>query len=148
MWNLFPYERLRSWHDFRKTISTKTFEQALQDTQHLWSYAPYQAHYLTTDQIANWPGPWELIYENYYCDLAKALGIVYTLYLSKHCPELEIRVYNDPSTKEQYNLVFVEQGKYVLNYIHDEVVNKTQIDKALKLKKTISSIDLGLNKLQ
>lgn len=148
MWNQFPYERLRSWHDFRKTISKKTFEQALQDTQHLWSFAPYQAHYLTTDQIANWPGPWELIYENYYCDLAKALGIVYTLYLSEHKPELEIRVYNDPSTKEQYNLVFVEQGKYVLNYIHDEVVNKTQIDKTLKLKRTITSDELGLNKLQ
>ena len=148
MWNQFPYERLRSWHDFRKSISEKTFEEALKDTQHLWSYAPYQAHYLTTDHLENWPGPWELIYENYYCDLAKALGIVYTLYLSEHKPELEIRVYNDPSTKEQYNLVFVEQGKYVLNYIHDEVVNKTQIDKALKLKKTISSSELGLNKLQ
>lgn len=148
MWNQLPYERLRSWHNFRKKISEQNFEQALQETQHLWSYAPYQAHYLTTDQIANWPGPWELIYENYYCDLAKALGIVYTLHLSNHKPEMDIRVYNDPSTKEQYNLVFVEQGKYVLNYVHDEVVNKTQIDEALKLKRTITSEELGLNKLQ
>ncbi len=85
MWNLLPSERLRCWQDFRKSISQKNFEDALKETTHLWSYAPYQAHYLTTDQINEWPGPWELIYENYYCDLAKALGIVYTLldYLQK-----------------------------------------------------------------
>jgi hypothetical protein len=148
MWNLLPSERLRCWQDFRKSISQKNFEDALKETTHLWSYAPYQAHYLTTDQLNEWPGPWELIYENYYCDLAKALGIVYTLYLSSHRSEIEIRIYNDPSTKEQYNLVFVDKGKYVLNYIHDEVVNKKQINKDLKLIKTLSDSDLGLYKLQ
>lgn len=148
MWNQLPSERLRSWHNFRKEIDKKPFDQALQDVQHLWSYAPYVAHYLTTDQVSNWPNPWELMYENYYCDLAKAVGIVYTLYLTEHRPEMEIRVYNDPSTKEQYNLVFVNQGKYVLNLVHDEVVNKEQIDKHLKLIKTLSIIDLGLNKIQ
>jgi len=148
MWNQLPGERLRFWQDFRKTISKKSLGEAVKDTQHLWSYAPYVAHYLTTDHIEEWPGPWELVYENYYCDLAKALGIVYTLYLSDHKPELEIRLYNEPSTKEQYNLVFVDNEKYVLNYIHDEVVNKKQIDSGLKLVRTISPKDLGLEKLQ
>ena len=132
MWNQLPSERLRTWHEFRKSISKKTLEQALADTQHLWSYAPYMTRYLTTDHVEEWPGPWELIYDNYYCDLAKALGIVYTIYLSDHKPNLDIRIYSDPSTLELYNLVFVEEGKYVLNYIHDEVVNNTQIDKQLK----------------
>ena len=148
MWTLLPSERLRCWQEFRKDISSKTFEQALQDTQHLWCYAPYVAHYLTTDHVENWPGPWELLYENYYCDLAKALGIVYTLYLCDHKPEMEIRVYNEPSTKEQYNLVFIERGKYVLNLVHDEVVNKQQVSKELKLVRTLSAEELGLYKLQ
>lgn len=148
MWNLLPGERLRCWQDFRKSISQKSFEEALQDTQHMWSFAPYMAHYLTTDHVEEWPGPWELIYENYYCDLAKALGIVYTLYLSDHKPNIEIRIYSEPSTKEQYNLVFVDKGKYVLNLIHDEVVNKAQIGNDLKLIKTLRPEDLGLNKIQ
>jgi len=148
MWNLLPDERLRCWQDFRKSISQKSFNEAVQDTQHLWSYAPYVAHYLYTDNIGEWPGPWELIYENYYCDLAKALGIVYTLYLSSHQPDLEIRVYNDTETKEHYNLVFVEQGKYVLNYIHDEVVNTTQIAKELQLVSLVTAEDLNLEKIQ
>ena len=49
---------------------------------------------------------------------------------------------------EPYNLVFVDDGKYVLNCVHDEIVNNTQIDKQLKLKKIITSDELGLNKLQ
>jgi hypothetical protein len=148
MWTHLPSERLRFWHDFRKKISNQDLEQALKETTHLWSYAPYVAHYLTTDHIENWPGPWELIYENYYCDLAKALGIVYTLYLSDHKPEIEIRIYTNPSTKDEYNLVFIDKGKYVLNLVHDEVVNKKQIDKDLKLVKTLTASDLGLEKLQ
>ncbi len=148
MWNLLPNERLRHWQEFRKSIGEKSFDEALRETQHLWSYAPYVAHYLTTDHVEEWPGPWELLYENYYCDLAKALGVVYTLYLSSHKPELEIRIYNDPSTKDQYNLVFVDKGKYVLNYVHDEVVNKSQVNKDFKLIKTLTAKDLGLHKLQ
>jgi len=148
MWNLLPSERLRCWQEFRKAIGQKTLADALQDTQHLWCYAPYVAHYLTTEHVEAWPGPWELIYENYYCDLAKALGIVYTLSLSDHKLDLEIRVYSNPSNKDQYNLVFVNQGKYVLNLVHDEVVNKKQVSKELKLVKTLTADELGLNKIQ
>jgi len=149
MWNQLPSERLRSWQDFRKAISKKSYDDALQAVQHLWSFAPYQAHYLTTDHIEEWPGPWELLYENYYCDLAKALGIVYTLYLSEHKPkELEIRIYTEYSTKEQHNLVFVDGGKYILNCVHDEVVNNEQIQSELKLIRTISAQELGLDQLQ
>jgi hypothetical protein len=148
MWTLLPSERLRCWQDFRKDIGSKTFEQALQDTQHLWSYAPYVAHYLTTDHIEEWPGPWELIYENFYCDLAKALGIVYTLYLSEHRPNMEIHILSDLVTKEQINAVLIQGGKYVLNYIHDEIVNKEQMPPGLKLVKKLTVSDLGLDKLQ
>ena len=143
-----PYDRLRLWQDFRHRISGLSLDEAVKETGHMWSYAPYQKYYLTLDEPELWPGPWELIFENYYCNLAIALGIVYTLYLSEHKPEIEIRVYNDPSSMEQYNLVFVEQGKYVINMVHDEIVNKTHIDSKLKLKQTISIEDLGLEKLQ
>ena len=148
MWNLKPDERLRHWQDFRQSINKQSFTEALHTTQHLWCYAPYVAHYLTTDHIEEWPGPWELIYENYYCDLANALGIVYTLYLSNHKTDLEIQIFSDVTTKEQINAVVVQGGKYVLNYIHDEIVNKEQMPQNLKLIRKISIADLGLDKLQ
>lgn len=143
-----PYDRLRSWQNFRNRISKLDFDQAVQETEHFWAYAPYQKYYLTTDQIKNWPNPWELIFENYYCNLAIALGMLYTLYLCNHQPDLEIRIYYNPLTMEQYNLLFVNQGKYVLNMEHDTVLNNTHIDKQLKLKRTITVQDLGLEQLQ
>ena len=147
MWNLLPHERLRTWQEFRNRISELPPEQALTELEHLWSYAPYVKNYLHYDLVNEFPGPWELIYDNYYCNLAKALGILYTLYLSGHDVKIEIRVYIDESTMEQYNLVYVDDGKYVLNLVHDEVVNSTQVPNNLKLKKIITSTELGLDNL-
>ena len=148
MWNLLPSERLRYWHDFRKKISDLTIEEALKETHHLWCYAPYVAHYLTSDQIENWPNPWELINDNYYCDLAKALAIVYTLYLTSHWIESTIEIYRDKVSKEEYHLVFVDGGKYVLNYQHDEIINKKQINEDLEHTKSITIHDLHLQKFR
>ena len=143
-----PYHRLRLWQEFRTKISGLSLADAVKETEHMWSYAPYQKHYLTLDEIKLWPGPWELIFENYYCNLAIALGIMYTLYLSDHKPDLELKIYVDPVTNEQYNLVFVNKGLYVLNMEHDTVLNKAQVDKSLKLKRTITVEELGLDKLK
>ena len=149
MWNLKPDERLREWKSFRRQLGQLSLEEACKKTAHFWSYAPYVAHYLTTDHVEEWPGPWELLYENYYCDLAKALGMLYTLYLSDHkdALEMEIRIYINPDTKQTYNLVWINQGKYVLNLEYDEVVNKHYIDQRLKLKETISIEQLKLQTL-
>jgi hypothetical protein len=148
MWNLIPSERLRYWHDFRKKISKLERDDAIKETHHLWCYAPYVAHYLTTDQINNWPDPWELINDNYYCDLAKALAMSYTLYLTDHVIEATIQIYEDKISKDQYNLVFIDGGKYVLNYLHDEIINKKQISKELELIKSITIQDLKLQKFR
>ncbi len=146
MWNLLPHERLRHWREFRDRVSKLSTENAVTEIEHLWSYAPYVNHYLHYDSVNEFPDPWELLYDNYYCNLAKALGIVYTLYLSGRT-DVEIKIYIDPTSAEQYNLVYVDEGKYVLNYLHDEVVNSTQVAKDLKLKTTIASTELGLEKL-
>ena len=148
MFKLNPSERLLRWREFRKDLDSQDLPTACQSVIDFWSNCPFSPYYLDHDYPELWPDPWTLIEENYYCDLAKALGIVYTLYLTDHRPEMEIRVYNDLSTKEQYNLVLVNQGKYVLNLVHDEVVNKEQIEKNLKLSKTLSIFDLGLDKIQ
>jgi hypothetical protein len=148
MWNLKPSERLRYWHDFRKKISEQSREDAINETHHLWCYAPFVSHYLTTDQIATWPNPWELVNDNYYCDLAKALGMVYTLYLTSHAIESTIEIYRDEISKDNYNLVYIDGGKYVLNYLHDEVINKKQIQSGLKHIKSITTTDLSLHKLR
>jgi hypothetical protein len=147
MWKLKPDDRLDRWKQFRKRLGTLPIESALAECAEFWQNAPFTPYYLDHLDQENWPDPWQLVYENYYCDLAKALGIVYTLHLSEHGKELSmsIKVYQDPLTRGQYNLAWIDQGKYVLNFIADEIVNRTQIPKELKLLTELSSQDLKLH---
>ena len=135
MWKLEAGERIARWRAFRIEIGGMPLERAIQYTAEFWQNCPHSPYYLDPNDPESWPTAWDLITENYYCDLAKCLGMLYTLYLSNHRTDMEIRIYNDPSTTDLYNLVWIDKGKYVVNYVHDEVVNKTQLDQALKLKK-------------
>jgi hypothetical protein len=145
MWKLKAEERLARWRDFRKQIDQMPLDSAIEQVVEFWHGCPFEPFYLDPENPAKWPGPWELIEENWYCDLAKALGMLYTIKFTNHNPEVEIRVYYDPATRYTYNLVWINNGKYVLNLIESQVVNKTQINKNLKLKHTYSSTELNLN---
>ena len=92
-----------------------------------------------------WPDPWTLIEENFYCDIAIALGMLYTIKFTSHSPLIELRVYQDPETQVYYNLAWIEGGKYVLNMTEGEVVNKTQIAKHLNLRYCYGDAELKLN---
>jgi len=87
-----------------------------------------------------------LVDENVYCDLAKCLGIVYTMLLTKHRMELdiEIRVYENPQNLYEFNLAWFNQGKYILNMIDGDIVNIKQVEQTLQLKKTITAVQLKL----
>ena len=146
MWKLGPSGRLDHWKAFRSKISSLDLEQALQACNEFWQTAPFTPFYLDHREIQNWPDPWQLIYENYYCDLAKALGIVYTLHLSAHKNnvDLAIHICQEATSRAQYNLVWINQGKYVLNYISDTIVNRTQVSNNIKTLFKLSSKDLNL----
>lgn len=149
MWNLRPEERLREWKDFRRKIGTQPIEEACKNVSHLWSYAPYVNYYLDPDRLAStspWPDPWTLLYENYYCDIAKALGMLYTLHLGHHdAADIELLIGVNEDTKEPYNLVSLAQGKYILNLEFDTVVNNTHIPEHFKVKYRYNAEDLNLD---
>jgi len=148
MFQLKAEDRLRAWRDFRTTLDTLPLENALAQIAEFWAQAPFSPYHLGPESIDQWPDPWTLIDENVYCDIAKCLGIVYTAILTQHRTDLsvEIRVYEDPRTGYEFNLAFFDQGKYILNMIDGSVVNITQIEKTLKLKKTITAVELQLEK--
>ena len=135
MWKLHSGDRIGHWRSFRKFLDGLDLETALQQTAEFWQQCPYEQFYLDRYPLDQWPTPWELIGENYYCDLAKALGIVYTMGLTVHGEWLdaEIHVYNDPTTGYTYNLAAFDHGKYMLNYRDGTVVNKESLDKKLQL---------------
>lgn len=146
MFKLSTSDRLYRWKSFRQNLNKLTLEEAIAATQELWASCPFCPFYLEPEDRTQWPDPWQLVEENVYCDLAKCLGIVYTLHLTSHRDALdpEIRIYYDPKTRYSYHIAYLCQGKYVLNLIEDEIVNKTQINQELKLKYRFTAIDLKL----
>lgn len=146
MFQLQPEDRMRSWREFRTFIESLPLEQALAHTAEFWARAPFVPYSLDCKNPETWPDPWTLIYENVFCDVAKCLGIVYTMALTTHRSktDIEFRIYTDTKTGYDYNLACFDQGKYILNMIDGEVVNIKQVDKTLKFIQRYSEKDLQL----
>lgn len=145
MWKLNSDERLSRWRAFRKSLNALPLEEAVTAVADFWTSCPFTPYYLDPDKPDTWPDPWTLVEENYWCELAKAVGMLYTIKLTEHKPEVEIRVYYDPESRVQYNLVWIAQGKYVLNMNDGEVLNKTHIAEQLELRYTYGEEELKLN---
>ena len=146
MWKLEPNERIAHWRAFRLSIGGMPLEHAIHATAEFWQNCPHTAHYLDPNDPESWPTAWELISENYYCDLAKALGMLYTIAYSGHGHSLpmEIRVYNDSVSGFEYNLSVFSQGKYVINLLDGEIVNIDSVKEKYELKRCYNSEILKL----
>jgi hypothetical protein len=144
MFHLPAEDRLKSWREFRTAVESLPAAEALSQCAKFWARAPFVPYNLDPDHPETWPDPWTLVYENHYCDIAKCLGIVYTMSLTAHKLAVEFRQYQD-AKRYVYNLAWFDQGKYILNMTDGDVLNKTQFDNALKLKQKFTAVDLKLD---
>lgn len=111
--------RLRSWRDLRDQCHGLDAYHALTSINDWWWRCPISNHYLHWDDWQNWPDPWQLLADNIYCDLARALGIVYTVEIMDRPDITDCYLVQD----RDHNLVLVDQGKYILNWSPGEIVN-------------------------
>ena len=119
MWPATFEQRLHAWGVLRESIQNAPVEQVLAEVNAWWFHAPWRAYHLHWDDQPNWPDPWELLSDNIYCDLARGLGILYTITLLDR-PDLQDSVLAE---SDQGNLVLVQQGKYILNWDSQQVLN-------------------------
>lgn len=147
MWNLSPKERLHEWKSFRSKLSALSFDDAVTQTVNLWSFAPFVSHYLDHTDIKSWPTPWELVAENKFDDLAKAAGMIFTLFLTDHGKSHSFTLLEakGKSGLDIYNLVSIDEGKYILNFAFNEVISNLPLDE-IEITKQHSSDTLQLNK--
>ena len=120
MWPASFEGRLRSWTALRSQVVNFTQESALRTINSWWFATPWRPYYLHWDDLSTWPDPWQLLNENIYCDIARGLGILYTIALADH-PEIQ-----DASlilTQDNGTLVQVSAEKYILNWEPDTIVN-------------------------
>lgn len=141
MWKLEADERIAHWRAFRLTLGGMNLERAVQATADFWQNCPHEPYYLDPADPESWPSAWDLITENYYCDLAKALGMLYTISFSIHGHNLsmELKVYTDPESGYEYNLAVFDEGKYVINLLDGQIVNNDLVNEKFKLKRCYDS---------
>ena len=115
--------RLESWNQLRDQVQNLSVESALEDINAWWFRAPWRPYYLHWDDQATWPDPWQLLSDDVYCDLARALGIVYTITLLDRADMAPVDLI---LTETGSNLVQVAKEKYILNWMPDSIVNTFQ----------------------
>ena len=128
-------DRLSQWHQLRQDNQTNDLETALLAINDWWQSAPIVNHYLHWDDLTTWPDPWDLLADNHFCNLAKALGIVYTLHMLDRPDITAVEITSNGDSDD--NLVQVNQGKYILNWAPGELLNITS--KQVSIKRSIDS---------
>lgn len=123
MWPIEFSTRLTSWNDLRHHVQNLNSEQALIAINHWWHNVPWRPYYLHWDDIDAWPDPWQLLSDNWYCDLARGLGILYTITLLDRADLTDAELV---LTDSGDNLVLVDKRKYILNWDKDTVLNTIQ----------------------
>ena len=132
MWPNTFEQRLAAWALLRDQVSELDTKSTLEHINAWWFNAPWKPYYLHWDDRPNWPDPWQLLSDNYYCDVARGLGILYTITL------LDRTDLGDATlvlTETGDNLVQVSESKYILNWDKDTIVNTIQ---AVTIKKQLT----------
>ena len=115
--------RLESWNLLRDQCQNLPAQTALEDINAWWFRAPWRPYYLHWDDQVTWPDPWQLLSDDVYCELARGLGILYTITLLDRADLAPAELI---LTQDGFNLVQVAKEKYILNWVADTVVNTIQ----------------------
>ncbi len=126
--------RLRAWYDLRTKVEKLDTQTKCVEIDKWWQHAPLVNHHLHPQDINHWPDPWELLVDNTYCVIARALGMYYTLHLTG-TKAIDFCLGIDDNSDE-VTLVMVDRAKYILNYHPDSVLSNTLQD--FKIDKTLS----------
>ena len=144
MFNLKPDDRMHFWRNFRVDLKDMKPIEALESVNKLWATCPTTNGYLDYADCRDWPDPWTLIDNNHYCEVAVALGIFYTIYLSEILDNdaLKIVIYKD---KQNFvNSVHID--KYDLNISYNEILNTSLVPISLNELFVYDAQDLKASK--
>ena len=122
--------RLQSWYDLRATIKSDNIKNQCVQIDHWWQQAPLVNRHLHILDNETWPGPWDLLVENTYCTLARALGMCYTLLLLQ-INDIKLVDASD-NLGDDCVLVLVDNAKYILNYHPNTVISNKLTEFTIK----------------
>ena len=134
--------KILEWRSYRRSIASNHLQIVAQD----WARCPLVPNYLEYDDCRDWPDPWTLVSEGNYCDVARALGMFYTLYYTSYPfrDTMKIEIYKDRKNHEYLNLLRCEDGLYTLNYSVGEVVNNLTVPSTAELINSVTHKNLKI----
>ena len=123
--------RLDSWNQLRTQVAGQPVELALETINSWWFQSPWTAYHLHWDDQITWPDPWQLLSDNMYCEVARGLGILYTITCLNRgdMDSAELVLTNDDR-----NLVLLDKSKYILNWDRTVVLNTSS---EIEVKKSL-----------
>lgn len=130
--------RLREWKNLRNDTKEKSLLEQCIIVDRWWQQTPLVNHNIHWNDQENWPDPWEILSDNTYCPLTRAVGICYTFILEKN-HDLRLVTATDNQGDEVY-LVIVGKESYVLNYWPNTVEHNKILDFAIKSEISIKSL--------
>jgi hypothetical protein len=115
IWPATFSDRLESWNQLRDQTQYLPLESALLDINNWWFRCPWKPYYLHWDDQPNWPDPWQLLSDNVYCEVARGLGILYTITLLERADMAPADLI---LTEDGTNLVLVSKGSTSNTKLH------------------------------
>lgn len=137
MWSEYFEDRLVQWHQLRHSGAALSEHDKLLSINDWWWRAPQVNHHLHWSDRDTWPDPWNLLAQDRWCDLARALGIAYTVIMMDRGIGARLRLVETNLA----NLVLVDSGKYILNWCPGQILNIASDE--LVVKRQISGDELS-----
>lgn len=125
MWPSAYEDRLQEWYALRLRCRDLDLDTCMATINNWWWQAPLINYYLHWDDRRGWPGPWDLLADNVFCDLARAVGMLYTVMIIDRGDITGVEL----AQTEDDNLVLVNQGIYVLNWAPGQLLNIASLPK-------------------
>jgi hypothetical protein len=128
MWQPLYEDRLRDWHDLRMQAASQDIDTALMYINNWWWQVPMINRSLSWQDFPNWPDPWNLLGQSGFCDLARSLGMLYTLVMLERSDIADLVL----AETQDNNLVLINSAKYILNWSPGEIVNNLSPETTIK----------------
>ena len=127
VFDLFGTDRLAAWKTFRDSLENS--DQPLEEVAEFWSQAPFVSPYLDPKNPKEWPDPWHLILDLRLDDLAIALGMYYTLKLTRRFMNSDYEIHMSiAENKKNKNYALIVDRMYILNWHYKQVVAADQLN--------------------
>lgn len=126
MFDTYGLERIRAWREFRNSLETS--DNPLRDVAELWASAPFVNNYLVDYRPDEWPDPWQLILETDLDDLAIALGMCYSIKLTKRFSTAVCEIHKSAHDKKDERYFLSVDREHVLNLEYRDVAEYRAIE--------------------